>query len=1415
MKSRLLILVIALLSITITGQAFAATITAYPNVVPKGAYVNGPGGTSDDNFFWQVVTLTPGAGHAIAATATITLPDGMTIANTDGDASYVDEVSLIFTAGNATMTLTPTSAAGSNIVLAIGVAAMQSGDVIRVMFPVVTQSAPADSTQDYHVAFSDGTDGITDGNGYFVTYRDAGPTALSLVSFAANLTANNDSTTRKGERYPDVSEATFGALPDLVTDTGTIGTAVDGPAGTLGYPALDGLNANETNYTVWVSTDPNLAHVDSLTAGVFHAQKYGDLSSVIENEGGTGNLRYNLAGYPEGTYYFYITSYLTGNFPLARSDGLVVRHWPVINAVGFDRDHNSVYTPGVANDDQALTLDSGGYYDYAGTAAGLNAYTYVDLYANVDDLDDNAKIHLFYSSNSSLTASNLTFTGSAGDSTLAVTGLTGATAIATDLLENSRDAQGFVRQRWSVNPDSIGVIPASDLTVYCVTADGKHYEMTVLKGTTVVPGPPVQITQGVNPLIVHIKHSPKLVIDGLDEYDSTPGGTVNVDVKSLDQIMISWGKSGINGATDVDDDAIIDFYIIPDAAADGLSDYEHNQAATVRTAVNGHKINTSALQEKYDSKGQMYYTWNLKNDFQTTGWFPTDAAAYIIYGVISENRSSANTEIVFSTGVSILDAGVSPCQTVTFANTPFARLAVPPAEGITINAEETYRMPFSVFDWDTNGPIGVFIVKNTSAGFGNGPATTTTGALDQAGIVAYDLTDNDGDYTAGGAYLNENTATYYDMTLRPSVAGGAAKYIATMNSAATTLADGTYWVYIGIDPNVTDGGAVPFMAGTETLYRAPGPLTIVNAGLETAQRNLTISPMEASVAEGDTVTFTLKAADNGGTVDRMDAYVSIDKSWWTLTNASTPFTAAGGYTGKLIGNAVIDDAANNRWLLRAVVFDNGNTFGVVDRGVGDDVASFQLISKGTSDALQHITSVGFVNDPASNWVTKFSNDGVDLSINFLSSNVKVVPRAIVEGIVELQGRNQMNAKYTFELRKRGGYVPITDSLFYATNDADTTMTGLQIVPDTDGKFTLWKVPNGEYDMVAKYDRYLAKLVPVSVYTGVDTLFVSFGQLKGGDAYGYSDSLRVVYPDNQIETGDINRVSSAFLATPANPKWDNGSDNWKWADINEDGIVEADDLSLTTSNAGTSGAQPVYKPSRTSGSTNMGAVVEFMGAPSAMQAGQTYTIQVVARNTSGLRAYFVNMQYDAASLAFAGVVKGDMINTDSYSFPVISGNTVGFANSAYGDYVASGDGVLAQVSFTALVDGAFDASMLSFEKISLVNADYIKEDLEKDMGTGVSNKTPKAFALGQNYPNPFNPSTAIQFNIPEAGQVNLEVYDMLGRHVRTLVSGIYSSGQHTQLWDGKDSNGRIVSAGVYVYTIKSGQFSASKKMLFMK
>jgi len=93
--------------------------------------------------------------------------------------------------------------------------------------------------------------------------------------------------------------------------------------------------------------------------------------------------------------------------------------------------------------------------------------------------------------------------------------------------------------------------------------------------------------------------------------------------------------------------------------------------------------------------------------------------------------------------------------------------------------------------------------------------------------------------------------------------------------------------------------------------------------------------------------------------------------------------------------------------------------------------------------------------------------------------------------------------------------------------------------------------------------------------------------------------------------------------------------------------------------------------------------------------------------------------------------------------------------------------------------------------------------------------PKEYELSQNYPNPFNPSTRIEFALPVAGHVAMDVYDILGRKVLTLVDEYREAGRYTVEWDAVDNSGRRVSTGVYFYRIKSGGFEKSQKMLLLK
>ncbi|MGB2959802.1 MAG: FlgD immunoglobulin-like domain containing protein, partial [Bacteroidota bacterium] len=98
--------------------------------------------------------------------------------------------------------------------------------------------------------------------------------------------------------------------------------------------------------------------------------------------------------------------------------------------------------------------------------------------------------------------------------------------------------------------------------------------------------------------------------------------------------------------------------------------------------------------------------------------------------------------------------------------------------------------------------------------------------------------------------------------------------------------------------------------------------------------------------------------------------------------------------------------------------------------------------------------------------------------------------------------------------------------------------------------------------------------------------------------------------------------------------------------------------------------------------------------------------------------------------------------------------------------------------------------------------------------------PTEFALDQNYPNPFNPTTTIRFSLPQAVPVRLAIYDLLGRHVATLVDGHREAGNHTVVWNGVNDSGVQMGTGVYFYRLTADMPGGPgsvlvRKMLLLK
>ena len=98
---------------------------------------------------------------------------------------------------------------------------------------------------------------------------------------------------------------------------------------------------------------------------------------------------------------------------------------------------------------------------------------------------------------------------------------------------------------------------------------------------------------------------------------------------------------------------------------------------------------------------------------------------------------------------------------------------------------------------------------------------------------------------------------------------------------------------------------------------------------------------------------------------------------------------------------------------------------------------------------------------------------------------------------------------------------------------------------------------------------------------------------------------------------------------------------------------------------------------------------------------------------------------------------------------------------------------------------------------------------------INNTNPEKFTVNQNYPNPFNPITQIKYGIPEDSYVSINIFDLKGSSIKTLLNQRKKAGYHLISWNGTSNSGSNVAAGMYIYSIQAGKFQSVKKMVLLK
>ena len=201
----------------------------------------------------------------------------------------------------------------------------------------------------------------------------------------------------------------------------------------------------------------------------------------------------------------------------------------------------------------------------------------------------------------------------------------------------------------------------------------------------------------------------------------------------------------------------------------------------------------------------------------------------------------------------------------------------------------------------------------------------------------------------------------------------------------------------------------------------------------------------------------------------------------------------------------------------------------------------------------------------------------------------------------------------------------------------------------------------------------------------------------------------------------------------------------------------------------------------------------------------------------IKGYGFMLKYNANKYEFIGTncVNKDKSDKDTRSVLFLSANNVP-GELAIGAVQVDGLS-LQKESIVEIVFAVTETpDVLDFTVVEGITVDIsgVINELP-DVEIGELRHSPVEYGLSQNFPNPFNPQTSIEYRLPESGAVSLVIYNLLGQEVRTLVKDVVESGLHHVYWDGKDSEGKQVANGVYVYRMSAGEYTQVRRMMLLK
>lgn len=999
-----------------------------------------------------------------------------------------------------------------------------------------------------------------------------------------------------------------------------------------------------------------------------------------------------------------------------------------------------------------VTLDSGGLYNVNGVPDGKGPRR-IKVDFEINDADDTPEVYLFASQDSTLTVAANSFNAE------------GLPELADAELLNKTGPIGNTDSFfWEFSGNDF--VAEGVYYVYALVSDGNSIVLERSMGR------------------VHVFHSPYLRFD-------TPtdgrGGKVDTiftgGVNPQRYLTFTWGEKGFNGDSDLDDNALIDLYYSSEPAGKE-SGFELPSTDGLFTALLKDKawVIAGGIEENGDAREENQYVWDLWSLDGEENSYLVGGQPYYFYGLISDGKHRRF--------VQINGGQENDHRSKIIFDHPPTLMPTQPVDEIKVGPGDLGRVAWDAIDIDDDARIRVLLVSSEF-----GPVAKYRELIED---VVYVVNSFDG-------YSDSEINAIYDLSEDESgdYIDFSIDHLARGINIDSPPAQGTYNVYVAItdESEFTDAWC----------WQAPGYITIANESLEKiVDLPISLWPEQFTMGnQGMLQTFELRITAEQS-VDLIKTSILFDNISFSPIDQDPeleglqPFYLSPNFSAaKLLKNSVspLEDGSGKSVLtLEYLEPGTGNIF---DLKAGEVLAYFEMKTLLYSGPTSLELKVGEKDQPLS-LIELDGKEIGNLSDGVLSQGSLISGRAMLSGSIQLEGRVDMQTEATVQIRSNGSYLPISDSTFAITNDINPNRTGIQTAIETSGKFELFNVPAGIWDLYLLIDGYLPGVYRslsanagqvISGLQPVSDPFEGAGYILGGDVVGYVDENGELLADNEITLADWDYVASYFGLNAAD------GDSIRKADITADGKVDIVDLSIVGSNFSKRGLDPVYKTIVDLPSVSF----EYEIETESVGVGDSYVIPITKIGSELLIGYQLELQWSETDWEWVSVTSSDGDIGMSVQRKTSYGTLWGFSS-------LGGKPVPAKLEWKL-------KARVSDPELPVVSSALVVDDGMNAIKALVYSNTvdlkASGFRLNLNYPNPFNPSTHIPFSVDVDGPISLVIYDVLGRPVKEIYNDWIGSGWYQMSWDGLDVDGREVASGVYLCRLKSNDEVETISMVLLR